>query len=293
MTYLERRRWSGIWFLAPYTVSFLVFIIFPVVVAFALAFMQFDLTDPKGTHFIGVQNFKEALGTSPPYFWEALRATLTYVILMVPSVIVIAVSMALGLNAMAKGRNFVRALLFLPGMFNVAVTGILWRWFYDSQFGLFNYFLKRIGAAPIPFLGDKSLAMPSIVVMSLWWVTGGTCVIVLAALQGIPKSLFEAAMLDGAGSRALLSKVILPLLRPVLLFVIVTNTIGAFQVFGQPYLMTSGGPERVTRGIVQYIYETAFNDYRLGFGAAMSWLLVLIVIAFAAAQYRFLRREPA
>ncbi len=292
MTYLQRRRWSGLFFLFPYALSFGVFIVFPVGVALVLAFMQLDLTDPGSTHFVGFQNFKEALGTSPPYFWEALRATLTYVLLMVPSLIVIAVAMALGLNAMARGRNTVRALLFLPGMFNVAVTGILWRWFYDSEFGLFNYFLKRIGAAPIPFLGDKTLAMPSIVVMSLWWVTGGTCVIVLAALQGIPRAFFEAAMLDGAGSRALFSRVILPLLKPVLLFVIVTNTIGAFQVFGQPYLMTQGGPERVTRGLVQYIYETAFNDYRLGYGASMSWLLVLIVLVFALVQYRFLRRDP-
>jgi multiple sugar transport system permease protein len=293
MTYLERRRWSGVPFLTPYVLSFLAFIVFPVGVAMLLAFMQFDLTDPKGIRFIGTQNFKEALSTSPPYFWEALRATLTYVFLMVPSVIVIALAMALGLNAMQRGRNAVRALLFLPGMFNVAVTGILWRWFYDSQFGLINYFLKEMGAKPISFLGEKSLAMPSIVVMSLWWASGGTCVIVLAALQGIPRSFFEAAMLDGAGSRALFSKVILPLLKPVLLFVVVTNTIGAFQVFGQPYLMTSGGPERVTRGLVQFIYETAFNDYRLGFGAAISWLLVVVVVLFAIVQYRFLRRDPS
>ena len=293
MTYLQRRRWSGLPFVLPYAISFVVFIVFPVGVAFTLAFMQFDMTDPGSNHFVGLQNFKEALGTSPPYFWEALRATLSYVILMVPSLIVISVAMALGLNAMSKGRNTVRALLFLPGMFNVAVTGILWRWFYDSQFGLFTFLLKKVGLPPISWLGDKHLAMPSIVVMSLWWATGGTCIILLAALQGIPRSFFEAAMLDGAGSRALLSRIILPLLKPVLLFVVVTNTIGAFQVFGQPYMLTQGGPERVTRGLVQYIYETAFNDYRLGYGAAMSWLLVVIVAAFACLQYRFLRRGTA
>src|SRR5262249_51367122 len=160
----------------------------------------------------------------------------------------------------------------------------------EGDFGLFNYLLKKLGLHPAPWLSDSAYAMPSIVLMSLWWVLGGTAIVLLAAVQQIPRPLFEAAMLDGAGGRALLSKMTLPLLRPVLLFVVVMNTIGAFQVFGQPFILTRGGPERVTRGLVQYIYEMAFNNYRLGYGAAMSWMLFLVVAVFALVQYRFLRR---
>lgn len=289
MTYQRKRAIVAWAFAAPYATSFTLFIIVPLMVALVLAFMRFDLTARESIRFVGLGNFKEALGDG--YFWQALRATGTYVVLLTPGLIVTCLGMALGLNAMGKGRNTVRALLFLPGMFNVAVTAILWSWFYNGEFGLFNYLLKTVGLAPIPWLSDRAHAMPSIVLMSLWWSMGGTTVVLLTALQQIPRHFIEAAILDGATGGKLLWRVTLPQLRPVLLFVVVVNTIGAFQVFGQPFLLTKGGPELSTRGLVQYIYETAFNNYRLGYGAAMSWLLFLIIAAFAFAQYRFLRRS--
>jgi multiple sugar transport system permease protein len=178
-------------------------------------------------------------------------------------------------------------------MFNVAVAGILWAWFYNGEFGLFNFILKNLGQAPMPWLSDRNFAMPSIVLMSLWWSVGGTSIIVLAALQQIPHAIFEAATLDGAGSVPMISKITLPLLKPVMLFVVVTNTIGSFQIFGQPFILTRGGPELSTRGVVQYIYETAFNNYRMGYGAAMSWMLFAVIAIFALAQYRFMRRSAA
>jgi multiple sugar transport system permease protein len=289
MTYLRKRSLWGLLFLAPYAISFITFVILPVIFALVLAFMQFDLTARDKIHFVGFQNFTDAL--KDQYFWSGIEATCRYTVLMIPSLLVTALGMALGLNAMARGRNTVRALLFLPGMFNVAVTGILWQWFYNGEFGLFNFALKHVGMNPAPWLSDRAYAMPSVVVMSLWWTLGGTSVVLLAALQQIPRHIIEAAALDGANAPVLFSKITLPLLRPVLLFVIVTNTIGAFQVFGQPYLLTRGGPELSTRGLVQYIYEMAFNNYRMGYGAAMSWFLFLIVAFFAFVQFRFLRRS--
>ena len=291
MTYQARRERDAILFLLPYAASFVAFVVLPVIVSLTLSFMQFDLTNRQAIQFIGFRNYSEAFGDS--YFWQAMKATFSYVILMVPALVVFSLAFALGMNGMVKGRATVRAILFLPGMFNVAVSAILWHWFYDGEFGLFNYLLKKVGGPHVPWLDDRSFAMPSIVLMSLWWVLGGTSVILLAALQQIPKPYFEAAMLDGAGVRALFSRITLPLLRPVLLFVVVTNTIAGFQVFGQPFLLTSGGPELTTRGLVQYIYETAFNNYRMGYGAAMSWLLFALIAVFALIQYQFLRRSTA
>jgi multiple sugar transport system permease protein len=212
---------------------------------------------------------------------------------MVPGMILGSLVLALGLNAMGRGRNAIRALLFLPGMLNVAVAAILWQWFYNTDFGLFNYLITEMGGERIPWLAARFLAMPSIVVMSLWWSVGGATIILLAGLQQIPRQLFEAAAIDGANRWQTFRAITLPLLRPVLLFVIVINTIGAFQVFGQPFLMTRGGPELSTRGVVQYIYETAFNTYRLGYAAAMSWLLFGIIAAFSVLQYRFLRSSAS
>jgi len=287
----QKRKMRGWLFLAPYTLSFLTFIIVPLVVALWLAFMQFDLTSRNTIQFVGMRNFDEALHDK--YFWMAMKATLSYVVLMIPSLLVVALGMALGMNAMSRGRNTVRALLFLPGMLNVAVTAILWQWFYNGEFGLLNFVLKNMGLQPIPWLSNVNHAMPSIVIMSLWWALGGTSVILLAAIQQIPRQVFEAALIDGAGPMALFRKVTLPLLKPVLLFVVVTNTIGGFQVFAQPLLLTRGGPELATRGLVQYIYEQAFSTYRLGYGAAMSWLLFIVIVVLAFAQYQLLKRSAA
>lgn len=291
MTFHTKRRIGGILFLAPYMASFLVFIVAPLLVALFLAFMQFDLTARDKIQFVGLKNFQDAL--VDPYFWQALKATLSYVVLMVPGLIVFALAAAMGLNAMGRGRNAVRAMIYLPGMLNVAVTGILWQWFYNGQFGLFNFLLKNMGLEGVPWLSDRAFANPSIVLMSLWWSMGGTCIVLLAALQQIPRQIVEAASLDGATGNAMFSKITLPLLRPVLLFVVITSTIGGFQVFGQSFLLTRGGPELATRGLVQYIYETAFNNYRLGYGAAMGWLLFLVVGVLALVQFRILHRRVA
>lgn len=275
--------------MAPYALSFAVFIVLPIVVAAVLSFMQYDLTAPNATRFVGGQNFKEAWGDE--YFWSSMKATLRFTVLMIPSVLVFCLAAALGLNAMSRGRSTVRAMIFLPGMLNVAVAAVLWRWFYDDQFGFFNFQLKHAGLPSVPWISSPTVATPSIVLMSLWWTMGGTCIILLAALQQIPRQIIEAAALDGAGRSAMFRRVVLPLLMPVLLFVVLTNTIGAFQVFGQPFLITNGGPLLMTRGIVQYIYETAFRNYRLGYGAAMSWMLFAVIAVFALIQYRLMRRS--
>lgn len=291
MKYHAKRRWGGLIFLAPYVASFLVFIVAPLLFALVLAFMQFDLTARDKIQFIGLKNFQDAL--NDPHFWQALKATLGFVVLMVPGLVIFALAAAIGLNAMGKGRNAVRAMIYLPGMLNVAVTTILWRWFYDGQFGLFNFVLKNLGLDAMPWLSERSFANPSIVLMSLWWSMGGTCIVLLAALQQIPRAIVEAAGLDGATGGKMFSQITLPLLRPVLFFVVITSTIGGFQVFGQSFLLTRGGPELATRGLVQYIYETAFNNYRMGYGAAMGWLLFLVVAVLALVQFKILHRRVA
>lgn len=289
MTYNRQKNLVGYLFLLPYGLAFLCFLILPIVVAGGLSVMQFDLTSKETTHFVGTQNFKEAIGDD--YFRQALVATCRYVVWMVPCLIVTALGIALGLNAMSKGRNMVRALIFLPGMFTIAVTAIIWQWFYNLEFGFFNFVLKHLGSQPIPWLSEKSFAMPSIVMMALWWTAGGTSIIILTSLQQIPKMYFEAASLDGANVWQMFRRITLPLLKPVLLFVVLTSTIGAFQMFPQASLLTSGGPERSTLGVVQYIYETAFNNYRLGYAASISWILAVITMLFGMVQFLLMRRN--
>lgn len=292
---MKRLIWSsvgGYLYAAPYALSFMGFIILPFFLAFALAFIRLDLTSHESASFVGLDNFAEAL--SDRYFWKAVGVTAWYVVMAVPSTIVLATCLAVGMHAMStrRGRHAVRALLFLPGMLNVAIAAILWQWFYNGEFGLFNFALHRMGLSGVSWLSDPMLAMPSIVLMTLWWGVGGSAILLLAALQQIPGELWEAAALDGAGAMQRFWHISLPLMRPVLLFVGIMTTIASFQVFGQPFLLTRGGPELATRGVVQYIYETAFNNYRLGYGAAMSWILFVLIALFSILQWRLLR-EPA
>jgi len=278
-------------YLLPYGSLFVLFVLVPIVVAAYLAVMQFDLTSPRSAGFVGFRNFVDAWRDE--YLQRAFVVTAKFAAMMVPSLVVTAFALALGLNAMPRGRNAVRALVFLPTMFTVAVTGILWQWFYNLEFGLFNFILRNLGLAPVPWLSDKNIAMPSIVLMSLWWTSGGTAVILLAGLQNIPRMFHEAAALDGADGWRGFWSVTFPLLRPVVLFVVVTNLIGAFQFFPQAQLLTGGGPELATRGVVQYIYETAFNGYRLGYAAAMSWMLAAVVAVFGFLQFWLMRKEAS
>jgi len=167
----------------------------------------------------------------------------------------------------------------------------LWRWFYNREFGVFNGILDAVGLTKVRWLDTPNLAMFSVILMTLWWTVGGPTVILLAGLKQIPNSYYEAAAIDGAVGWKRFWLITLPLLRPVLLFVTVINVIGAFQIFGQTFMITRGGPTLSTRVLVQYIYETAFNFYRLGYGAAMSWLLFLVIVTFSIIQFRVLREK--
>lgn len=284
----QRRRWLEYVYLLPYGTAFLMFVALPFVVSLALAFCQYDLTTERPPKFVGLRNFSEAL--SDPFFWKAVGVTFRYVAWIIPTQIVLCVLLALGMNAMVNGQRTVRALLFLPGMFSIAVTGILWQWFYNQEFGLFNYLLKIIRIPAIPWLSSEQIAMPSIVLMTLWWTVGGSAAVVLTGLQQIPSQINEAAAIDGANPWQRFWQITLPMLKPVLLFMVVMNTIGAFQMFAQATLLTAGGPKQATRGVVQLIYDTAFGDYRLGYGAAISWLLFLLIAGFSLIQFRLIRK---
>jgi multiple sugar transport system permease protein len=289
MTSKRREHFVGYVFLFPYALVFLTFIVLPFIVSLVLAFSEYDLTSQRGLRFVGFGNFKEAL-FEDRFFWKAVGATFRYAAMIIPGQVILAMLLALGMEVMTRGQKTVRALLFLPGLFSIAVTAILWQWFYNEEFGLFSHLLHLIGLSPIPWLSNTTLAMPSIVIMTLWWTVGGSAAVLLAGLQQIPRQLSEAASIDGATPWQTFWSITLPMLKPVLLFMVVMATIGAFQMFTQSLLLTNGGPEQTTRGVVQLIYDTAFADYRLGYGAAISWLLFLMIAGFSLIQFRLIRR---
>ncbi len=282
------RRWSGYVFALPYLALFLFFLAGPLLFGFALSFFDWELLSSSPPEFVGLGNYREAL--HDPYFWKALKATCLFVAMAVPLTVVAAMLLALGVNALPRRQGFYRVAFVLPTMVNIAVAGLLWRWFYNDQFGLFNALLARWGME-VPWLSDKLVALPSIVLMTVWWTSGTTFLILLAGLGQIPQSCYEAAAIDGAVGFRRFFHVTLPLLRPALFYVAVMNVIGSFQVFGQSYIITGGGPELSTRVLVQYIYETAFRNYRMGYGAALSWLLFLAIAAVSAVHWLAEKRK--
>jgi multiple sugar transport system permease protein len=289
---LAARRFTGYLFLLPYLTLFGVFLLLPLGYGLMLSFQKYNMVESKGSvpTFIGLANYREAI--ADPYFRRALWATARFVMMAVPATVGLALLLAVGINALPERRqSFYRLCIFIPTMITISVAGILWRWFYNSQFGVFNALLEPLGIGPINWITDKAWAMPSIVLMTVWWTVGGPTVILLAGLKQIPEVYYEAASIDGAVGWRRFVHITLPLLRPVLLFVLVINVIGAFQIFGQTYIVTRGEPEMSTRVLVQYIYDTAFNFYRMGYGSAMSWLLFVVIVAFSLVQFRVLREK--
>ncbi|MCD6386615.1 sugar ABC transporter permease [Candidatus Sumerlaeota bacterium] len=280
---------SGYLFVLPYLTLFGIFLVLPLFYGLGLSFFRWELASLVPPKFVGLHNYSEAL--TSPYFLKALWATFRFVVMAVPLTVGSALVVAVWINTVPlKRQYYYRAAYFLPVMISISVAGLLWRWFYNSEFGLFNAYLSLIGLK-VPWITDVRLAMKSIVLMTIWWTMGGAMVILLAGLQQIPDHYYEAASIDGANARQRFFYITLPLLRPVLLFVIVMNIIGSFQVFGQTWMITRGGPELSTRVLVQYIYETAFTHYRMGYASAMSWLLFLVIMIFSIIQFRILREK--
>lgn len=285
----RRADWGAYAFLAPYLLLFSGFLLLPLFYGLGLSFVKYEMLSPEPPRFGGTANYLEAIGD--PYFWKALGVTALFVACASPVTVLLALVLATAINNVPDGRQHVyRTMIFLPTIISIAVAGLMWRWFLSTEFGLFNALLSPLGIKA-PWLTETGWAMASIVLMTLWWTVGSPVVILLAGLRQIPDQYYEAAAIDGATGWRGFFTITLPLLRPVLLFVVVINILGAFQVFGQPFLITRGGPERSTLPLMQYIYETSFLNYRLGYGAAMSWLLFLVIAAFSAVQFRFIRER--
>lgn len=283
------RRYSGYAFLLPYLILFFSFLILPLIYGFWLSLVNYEMLSPEAPAFVGLENYREALNDD--YFWRAMKATGLYVGMAVPLVLGLALLMAVLIDSLPEKRQgFYRLMIFMPTMITITVAGLVWRWFYHSEFGLLNAMLEPFGIW-IPWLTDPSWAMRSIVLMSLWWTAGVPLVILMAGLKQIPTSYYEAGAIDGAIGWRRFLYITLPLLRPILLFVMVMTIIGSFQVFGQTFIITEGGPELATRVIMHYIYDTAFNFYRMGYGSALSWILFVVIITFSLIQFRVFRER--
>jgi multiple sugar transport system permease protein len=281
-------------FLAPALLLIFVFFFLPVAASLVLSVTDFDIygiANTSNTRFIGFQNYVKLLHT--PDFWNALKNTFYFAFVGGPLTIAVSLGAALLLNSkLVRFKGFFRTLYFTPFVTTLVAVAIVWRYLYHTRYGLFNYGLGKIGLGPIDWLGDPHWAMPAIILMAVWKSFGYNMLIFIAGLQAIPDELYDAAQIDGATPWRQFWAITLPMLAPTLVFISVITMIGYFQLFAEPYVMTQGGPLRSTTSVVLLMYEEGFRWWRMGYAAAIAFVLFIVILIATLLQFR-LQKEHA
>lgn len=284
-----RSTWRRFWadsalaylYLLPTLLVLGTFSIYPVIRAFIISLYDWRI---RTQEFIGFENYRELL--ADPLFWDSVKNTLTFVAWTVPIEILLALGIAMLLNRPLRGRAFYRLAFFVPYVTTVVAVAMVWLWIYHDQWGLLNYVLGWFGLSPQKWLLDPKWTMFTIILLSIWKSLGYTVVIFLAGLQSLDKELYSAAKVDGANNAQIFWNVTWPLLTPTTFFVSITSIIGAFKVFTEIFVLYGGkpGPMRVATTIVFYVYEKAWDEYRMGLASAASWALFFMVLAVTLFQ---------
>ena len=292
---MKGRRSQTLWFwvmVAPAVAGFLGFNLGPMVQSLYLSLTKYDVISPP--QFIGLRNYAYLLAHDPA-FWPSVKVTALYAAVSVPLGLVLSLSAAMLLNARVRGVGVFRTIYFLPSLLPATASGVVWVFIFHPTFGLLNKMLAAVGVQGPAWTQSTTWALPALIIMGLWGF-GGAMIIFLAGLQGIPRSLHEAAELDGAGAVHRFRHVTLPHLSPVVFFNLVIGLIGAMKVFDAAYVFGStsgagpGGPARATLFYALNLYQKAFSYFHMGLASAMAWLLFLAILALTGINFALARR---
>lgn len=279
----QRNILTAVGFLSPNIIGFMLFTAIPVVQSLIISLYDWPTFGER--KFIGLQNYID-LFTKDPLFPKVMGNTSIYVFCYVALNIVLALAMALWLTNIRRGEKLYRSVFFLPQVTPIVATGMIWKWLFLPKYGIINNFLGIFGVPDINWLGTTGTAMSAIIIMSVWQGFGYNMIIFIAGLYAIPESQIEAARIDGAGKWQVFIKIKLPLISPSIFFAIVMTVISSFQVFDQTMIMTAGGPANATNTLVLYLYNNAFTYLKMGYAAAMAWVLFAIIMIFTLLQMR-------
>lgn len=283
MTKRDRRNLiTGLLFVSPWILGFLLFAVYPLISSMYYSMTNFDfIREPQ---FIGLKNYVR-LFTNDPDFYTVLYNTFYYVLIAVPLGVAIAFLIANLLNGELAGRSMFRGLIYIPAILPAMCTAIVWLFLLNVQYGAINGVLKSWGLPTIPFLSNPALAKPSLILIFIW-LQGAAVTTFLAALQDVPRSLYEAADLDGASSWSKFRSVTVPMCTPVILFNLIMGFIVAFQEFTVPWMLTQGGPMKSTELYAINLYRNGFVQLSMGKASAMAWILFVIIMAFSFVMFR-------
>lgn len=282
---LSRRQalWCYI-FIAPAVLGLLLFSLGPMVASFLMSFTSYDLLSTP--QWIGAQNYAEL--AQDELFRKSLAVTLIFGLVSVPAILVLALLLAILLNAAIPAKAFFRSAYYLPSVISGVAVATLWKWLFNGEYGLINVALAGIGIDGPAWLTDERWALRALILMSLWSF-GATMLIYLAGLQGVPKELYEAAQVDGASRLKQHLHVTVPMLSSVTLFNLIMGIIGALQVFAEPLVLTKGGPNNATLLLSVYLYNNAFQYLKMGYASAIAWVIFAIILLFTLLVFRSAR----
>ncbi len=284
-----RRQRAGLLFVLPSVAFVGLFFIVPLLITAFMSLHNWPLLGDR--HFIGLGNYRTLI--SDTMFWNSLIFTIKYTVVITPIIVVVAFGLALLVRQHIPGVAIFRTAYFLPVVIGLSTASIMWIYMFNDQSGVFDGILQGLGLikAPIEWLADPNGALLSVIFMVVWKAVGSTMLFFVIGLQAIPDDLYEAAKIDGAGRWALTRYITLPLLRRIFALALVLSVIGSFLAFDQFYIITQGGPQNSTISIVYWIYTTSFTYFKLGYGAALSLVLLAILVAVSVVQLYLLRED--
>jgi len=274
---------------SPWILGFFVWTLGPMLYSLYLSFSKYSIaTSPT---WVGLANFQHALSGADSLFWPSLLRTFTWAVVMVPLSLTGSLLAAVLLNQKLRATPLFRVLFFLPSLTPAVALALLWQWLFQPEFGPINYLLGMLGVDHPPlWLSDERLAMPSLMIMTLWGaIGGGTMIIFLAGLQGVPLELHEAASIDGAGALRRFFSVTLPMITPTIFFNLVIGVIGALRTFATAFVATGGGPHYATWFYILHLYQTAFQSFDMGYASALAWIFFVIVVTLTTLNVRLSR----
>ena len=273
----------------PSLIGFALFYIYPTFRGIYLSFTNTTDISTVGDN-VGFANYIKAF--HDPVFLNAIRVTFQYVVINISSQTIIALGLAVAIDRLAKS-TWIRIALLMPWLIPGVSAAMLYRWMLNPLIGVLNQFLALFGSHGFLYFGSETMAMPTIALVNTWRYVGYTSLLIFAGIQMIPKTLYEAAALDGANEWKIFNRITLPLLRPVLVMVMVVSFIGSFQIFDTIVVATQGGPINSTRAVNYYVFEKVFQEYKIGYGAAMATLLLIFLAIFSFIQMRIARANES
>lgn len=281
---MRKSLFYGLLFTSPAILGFLIFTLGPMIASLVLSFTDYSVFKDR-TSFIGFGNYVRMFSGADDYFYPSLGATFYFVVLRVPAVIILSFLIALLLNMNVKGRAFFRTVVYLPSIVPAVASAMIWMWLLNPDLGLINTLLNAVGLPGSLWLYGESSVVPAVVLTSLWGI-GGTVIIFLAGLSGIPRQYYEAIDVDGGGWFSKLRHITVPLVSPTIFFNAIMTIIGSIQVFNEAYILTQGGPNNKSLFYVFYLWRTGFRDTEMGYASALAWVLFLVILFFTFIVFR-------